>query len=578
MKAVCFRAGLGFALLVAVVGVSRSAPDPDAEFRRQQEREAQLRRQNTLQPEARIPTTVDAAANRRLPTSETPCFRIDKITWRVMAAADSSAPGNPFSWATAAVNYTGEGEPDTAIGRCLGANGINLIMKRVQNAIVSKGYVTTRVLAEPQDLHTGELILTVIPGRIRQVRFETPSPRASASNAIPGRINRLLNLRDIEQGLENFKRVPGVAADIRVYPSAALGANPGDSDLVIAWEQASPVRFSLSADNAGSEDTGNYQGGLTVSYDNPLGLNDLFYLSLNNDLGRGPSAPGGARGRTMHYSAPHGYWLLGLTVSQSQYHQTVVGALETYRYSGDSENAEIKLSHLLYRDAERKTQWHLAGWARASENHIDDTEVAVQRRRMGGWTFGVNHKEYAERTTLELGATYRRGTGAFGALPAPEESFGEGTARPRIMELETLLKTPFMLWGQQWDYQNALRAQWHRTPLTPQDRFAIGSRYTVRGFDGENTLAGDRGWFIRNDVSMRLGRSTHAVYLGADYGSVDGPSSAGLIGKHLGGAALGVRGRVRGLRYDVSLAASLKKPEGFLSDNQVVNFNLNWML
>ena len=94
MKAVCFRAGLGFALLVAVVGVSRSAPDPDAEFRRQQEREAQLRRQNTLQPEARIPTTVDAAANRRLPTSETPCFRIDKITWRVMAAADSSAPSS----------------------------------------------------------------------------------------------------------------------------------------------------------------------------------------------------------------------------------------------------------------------------------------------------------------------------------------------------------------------------------------------------------------------------------------------------------------------------------------------------
>lgn len=49
-------------------------------------------------------------------------------------------------------------------------------------------------------------------------------------------------------------------------------------------------------------------------------------------------------------------------------------------------------------------------------------------------------------------------------------------------------------------YSGLIRAQWNRTPLTPQDRFAIGGRYTVRGFDGETSLMGERGWLLRNDI------------------------------------------------------------------------------
>ena len=30
--------------------------------------------------------------------------------------------------------------------------------------------------------------------------------------------------------------------------------------------------------------------------------------------------------------------------------------------------------------------------------------------------------------------------------------------------------------------------------------FSIGGRYTVRGFDGEASLMGERGWLLRNDI------------------------------------------------------------------------------
>ncbi|VTR49926.1 hemolysin activator protein [Actinobacillus pleuropneumoniae] len=39
-------------------------------------------------------------------------------------------------------------------------------MKQIQNNIIEKGYVTTRVAAQEQDLGSGNLVLSVIVGKI----------------------------------------------------------------------------------------------------------------------------------------------------------------------------------------------------------------------------------------------------------------------------------------------------------------------------------------------------------------------------------------------------------------------------
>ncbi len=54
---------------------------------------------------------------------------------------------------------------DFTLPHCLGGQGISEIIKRIQNAIIEKGFVTTRVLAQPQDLRQGRLVLTVVPGK-----------------------------------------------------------------------------------------------------------------------------------------------------------------------------------------------------------------------------------------------------------------------------------------------------------------------------------------------------------------------------------------------------------------------------
>ncbi len=72
----------------------------------------------------------------------------------------------------------------------------------------------------------------VVPGRIKHIRFAAgTSARANYWNAMPASDGDVLNLRDIEQALENFKRVPTAEADVQRPPPKA----PMRSQVKAMW-------------------------------------------------------------------------------------------------------------------------------------------------------------------------------------------------------------------------------------------------------------------------------------------------------------------------------------------------------
>lgn len=555
---------VGFLTSAAALAAEPQAPAQQLLL--QQQRERAQREQLEQSPDVRLEAPLDSAGNLRLPRNETPCFKIDRVVLSGDQAAD-------FQWALRAANPA----DDPVQGRCVGSAGINLTMKRIQNAIIAKGFITTRVLAEAQDLNQGTLSLVLVPGRIKHIRFaEGTSARANYWNAMPASPGDVLNLRDIEQALENFKRVPTAEADVQITPAEGADAQPGESDVVIAWKQAIPVRVSLSVDDSGSKQTGKYQGNVALSLDNLASLNDLFYISFNHDLGGGQSGDRGSKGHTVHYSVPYDYWQLSLTSSEYDYHQTIAGVNQAYSYSGRSRTNEVQLSRVIYRDAVRKTTVSVGGWSRTSSNYIEDTEIELQRRRMAGWQAGINHREFIGASTLDLGVGYRRGTGARDALRAPEEENGEGTSRSQIITANAQLQLPFTLADQRLRYIAGWRGQWNRTPLIPQDRFSIGGRYTVRGFDGEQILSAERGWTFSNDLGLSLANTGQELYLGLDYGEVGGHSTQYLSGRRLAGAVVGLRGGYKQFSYDIYTGKPLEKPKGFQTADVTSGFSANW--
>jgi hemolysin activation/secretion protein len=558
------------------------------EQNRQQERLRLLKQQQEIKPDVREAAeklqNAATVISDQIPESETPCFAIHQVE----LVGDSASK---FQFALDAVLTHAQEVNQPILGRCLGAVGINAVMARVQHAIIAKGYITTRVLAAPQDLKSGVLKLTIVPGRLSSVRF-TPdsSKRISAWNSVPIHVGDILNLRDIEQALENFKRVPTAEVDIQIEP-AQSGLNgeqplsqPGLSDLVISYRQRFPLRVSLNLDDSGVNSTGKYQGGITLSADNLLSINDLFYVNYNHDLGGGDSGKRGNESHSAHYSIPLQNWLLSTNASHSTFHQTVAGTNQSYVFSGISQQGDVKASRLVYRSQINKTFLSVKGFLRKSSNYINDTEIEVQRRRTAGWELGVNQSWYLGSAVLDYNLAYRRGTGAKDSLKAPEEAFNEGTSRMEMLIGDLSLNVPFKVsapWGMQpLQYNANLRGQANYTPLTPQDRFSIGNRFTVRGFDGQQTLLADHGWFIRNELAVPIAASGQSMYWGLDYGEVGGQSAKNLLGQYLAGTALGMRGglgsRFGYLSYDVFVAKPINKPQGFETHSTTAGFNFNY--
>lgn len=529
----------------------------DQELIHQQEnqraREAALASQA---PDVRL-SAPSSFSGRLLFPAETPCFHIHNVT---LTNTDTLPHWLPLQRIA-----------DQAVDNCLGAGGINLLMTTLQNRLIDHGYVTTRVVAPQQDLTRGNLALAIVPGNVRNVLLTPQSGHyVSLYSAFPAREGNLLDLRDIEQGLENLQRVPTVQASMEIVP----GDKPGESDIALSWQQSRLWRIGASLDDSGSRSTGRYQGGVTLYGDNLLSLSDTLYLSAGASL-FAPEGKG-THNYTGQYSLPFGYWATSFTASNNDYFQTAAGYNGDIRYSGNSNNLDWQLSRVLHRNGSQKTSLTYDVIARDSKNYVNGTEVDVQRRQTAAWKIGLQHRHYIGPATFDAGISYQRGTRWFGAKPAPEEYFYEATALSKIGQMNAQLDVPFAVLAQNFRYNVQYLRQISNTPLTPQDQFSIGGRWTVRGFDGERTLSADRGWTVRNDFSWQTPLPNHSIYIGADYGEVGGHGSDYLLGNHLAGAVTGLRGGLWGASYDMFAGIPLSKPDGFITDPVTLGFNLNW--
>lgn len=544
-------------LVISRAGQSAELTPIQQQTLHQQERQRALEeRLAPPTPDVRL-SAPSASSDRLIFPVEKPCFVIDRVTLSGTEPLPRWLPLQRIA--------------NQALGQCLGGQGINQLMSQLQNRLVGHGYVTTRVLAPQQDLNSGTLALQVVPGKVHRVALTPESDRhVTLFSAFPARPGHLLDLRDIEQGLENLQRIPTVQASMELIPGSA----PGETDIALSWKQSKMWRLAASLDDSGTRSTGRYQGGATLFLDNPFSLSDQFYVSAGGSIkNRGDK---GTNNLTGHYSLPFGYWTAGITASSYDYHQTVAGLNSDYNYRGESENVSLQLSRLLHRNASQKTTLTYDVLTRSSKNYINDTEVEVQRRRTSAWRIGLQHRHFISQATLDAGVSYQRGTRWFGAVPAQEEYFDEGTALSKILQLNAQLDIPFSVMAQNFHYNVQYQRQSSSTPLTPQDQFSIGGRWSVRGFNGERTLSADRGWTVRNDLGWYTPIQGQEIYVGLDYGEVGGRGSAYLLGNHLAGAAVGIRGNVLNTRYDLFAGKPLSEPDGFQSDAVTVGFNLNW--
>ncbi|WP_395068024.1 ShlB/FhaC/HecB family hemolysin secretion/activation protein [Paraburkholderia silvatlantica] len=574
MKITKRLAALSLTALVTLVHAQQTPPDiaarTDAEQQHQveQRRDAQQRAATVAAPVVRSATPV-AGEWPVLPV-ETPCFRIasfavevpDTLPEVVRAKGASALPMDPFAFLHDWLRHYQ--------GQCVGKQSLDLLTKGLQGVILSRGYITTRVLLPAQDLSKGTLKFTLIPGVIRNLKFADASTRGTLKSAFPARDGNVLQLRDLEQGIEQMRRVPNQDATMQIEP----GASPGESDVVVTVKRTKPWSLVLSADNSGTDETGRYIGNASLALYNPLGLNDVLSGGFNQDLQFGNHSLG-THGWNASYALPWGYWTGTLYGYTNTYYQRVSQASQIFVASGNAQTAGFRLERVLRRSQSDLTGVEFQLIKRWGASFIEDTEIPQQHRDNTFIEAGLTNRHYFGAAQFDGTLAYRQGIGALGAMP--NTSSGP-TYYFHMATLDANLSVPFAVAGQTLRYVGTVHGQFTNDELNYIDDLSIGSRYTVRGFSGQTLLAAEKGFYWRNELQYPLGQSRQVLYAGIDYGHLWGPSAAYLSGTQLAGAAIGLKGsvpsRLGAYSYDVFAGTPIYAPSGFPAPSVTLGFQV----
>ena len=150
--------------------------------------------------------------------------------------------------------------------------------------LVSHGYITSSVRFAPQNLASGLLQVSLQVGRVAHIDLRGAAS-AIGRNAIAFKPGDALNLRDIEQTLENLARLPSQTVQFQI--EAADLADASVVAIAIAGDTTRTWRLSAGLDNAAPRDCGHWQTTAQAVWDAPLGLSDQVAVSLNRTTGLG---------------------------------------------------------------------------------------------------------------------------------------------------------------------------------------------------------------------------------------------------------------------------------------------------
>lgn len=238
------------------------------------------------------------------------------------------------------------------LGKCLTINNIQSIAQLIQNYYIKKGYITVQVSLPEQDLTLKILTILIIEGIIESIEIQN-SPTRTVNMIYPNLIGEILNLRDIEQGLEQLNRLNSYHYSIDIQ----AGSKTGLSHLFIYRKgKKIPLASQLQLDNSGSKSNGEKQLNAGLIFDSLLGLGEQWSVSGNSDTDFSTTH------FNHHYilglNVPYGNWNYRYHLFNSRSFQTDKVDYQSFDYEVKNSNQYVEISRLIYRDAKQRVLVH----------------------------------------------------------------------------------------------------------------------------------------------------------------------------------------------------------------------------
>ncbi|MCX8965704.1 ShlB/FhaC/HecB family hemolysin secretion/activation protein [Erwinia psidii] len=445
--------------------------------------------------------------------------------------------------------------------RCLNLASINALVNRISNWYMQRGYITSRAFLTEQDLSSGTLTVQVLEGKVEAIHLEGKAS-LMLRTVFPGVTGSILNLRDIEQGMEQINHVRTTPVQIDIQPAT----HAGYSIINLTGKPEFPVGVTLGFDNSGQRSTGTGQVTGSLTANNLLGVADRWTLSGGRSSAFSPWHD--AQNLQAGVSVPYGYGLLDYSYSWSNYRRSFVSDDFTWLSNGNNRAHRLNGSWVLFRNGDIKTGLDVGLNHYVSHNYLNSALLQSSSRKMTSLQVGLNHTQKIAGGVATLNPTFSRGMPWFDAESDQSKNGDLPKASFRKWSLTGSYQRP--LTSRLW-WLSSFYAQWSPDRLYSSERLTLGGESSVRGYK-EQYLSADAGGYLRNELNYTLFTlpwlGDVSALAAADGGWLKSDAqNSGFTGT-LWGSAVGLATRNQHIYTQYTLAVPLSYP-GYLQPDRV---------
>ncbi|MEN4607662.1 ShlB/FhaC/HecB family hemolysin secretion/activation protein [Pantoea agglomerans] len=379
------------------------------------------------------------------------------------------------------------------INQCLSLDRINQLVRAISEWYVQRGYITSRAFLTEQNLSHGTLNITVLEGKLEAIHLQGASAR-QLNMAFPTRAGRILNLRDIEQGMEQINRLLTTPVQIEIIPSS----QPGYSIVNLTSTPEFPLTLGLNMDNSGQRSTGIGQLSGSLVGNDLLGVADRWFVSGGRSSAFSDWRD--AQNFQAGVSVPYGYGLLDYSYSWSNYHSRFNANSFDWYSNGDNISNRLSGSWVLFRNGQIKTGLQVGLNHYVSHNWLNETLLQSSSRKLTSLQIGFNHTQKIAGGVATLNPMLSRGMPWFDAESDKGKSDDFPKAEFRKWSVSSSYQRPVT---QKMWWLSSFYAQWSPDRLYGSERLTIGGENSVRGYK-EQYLSGDVGGYLRNELNYSL--------------------------------------------------------------------------
>lgn len=374
------------------------------------------------------------------------------------------------------------------LDKCLALAQLADLVKQLNRLFLERGLVTTRAFLPEQSLNDGELQIRIVVGKVQGYESESLTPR-NIKWAFPLDAGDVLNLRDIEQGLDQVNRLRSNNATIDMLP----GDKPGQTVVNVKNDPGFWLGGRLSVEGDSIQQGDDYRGRLDVFADDLLGVDDALVINGNQSLAERSHSK--SYGFGLDYSVPWRYNLFTLSGNQFKYENVVQGTNRTFVVSGDSQVIDASANRTLYRGQSTKLDGLIGLAAKKTNNYIEDARIDVSSRKLSIGRIEVRIKQFiGQDMTAFASLTAEHGLRILGADDDRQGGFPDD-AQFRKYRFYGALNKPV------WNWRVGLTGQYQHSPdrLPASEQVLVASSSLITGFN-DFSLAGDSGGWLKLDI------------------------------------------------------------------------------